>query len=113
MARDQDGVGVAVYIGGLLLLLLLLSRSDPNMQHSKVLYRWGVQEKRKERKTQRRSEEKVVGFRSDSLFLSRKREAVTQGVTKGIDHPMRRRSKTAGAFHIHSRKTKITRARTP
>ena len=36
-----------------------------------------------------RSEEKVVGFTSASLFLARKREAVTQGGTRGIDYPTR------------------------
>ena len=42
----------------------------------------GVQEKRKDRKTRRsRSEEKVVGFSSASLFPARKLEPVTQGGT--------------------------------
>ena len=40
------------------------------------------QEKRKDGKTGKfRSKEKVVGFRSASLFPVRKREAVTQGGT--------------------------------
>ena len=82
----------------------------------------GVQGKRKDRKIQKsRSEEKVVGFSSTSLFHTRKQEAVTQGGTTRIDHPMRRRnpvsskagrkSETANAFLIHSRKTRIPRAR--
>ena len=51
----------------------------------------GVQEKRKDRKTRKStSEEKGVGFSSASLFPARKREAVTQGRTRGIDHPTRR-----------------------
>ena len=46
-----------------------------------------VQEKRKDKKIRkRRSEKKVVGFSSESLFPTRKREAVTQGRTKGINH---------------------------
>ena len=46
----------------------------------------------KDKKTQKsRGEEKVVGFSSASLFPKRKREAVTQGGTRGIDHRTRRR----------------------
>ena len=56
----------------------LLLRSNPSRQHSKVLYHLGGQEKRKDRK---RSEEKVFGFSSASLFPTRKQEAVTQGGT--------------------------------
>ena len=42
----------------------------------------GGQEKRKDRKTRKsRSEEKVVGFSSASLFPARKHEAVTLGGT--------------------------------
>ena len=56
----------------------ILLRSNPSKQHSKVLYRWGDQKKRKDRKLRKRgSEEKVVGFSSASLVLARKREAVT------------------------------------
>ena len=66
-----------------------------------------------------------MGFSSASLFPERKREAVTQGGTRGIDHPTRRKTQGAGiykgwegkidrgTFQIHSRKPKITRARTP
>ena len=47
----------------------------------------GGQEKRKDRKIWKsRSEEKVVGFSSASLFPRRKWEAVTQGGTRG-DRP--------------------------
>ena len=57
----------------------------------------GGQEKKKDRKTRKgRSEEKVVGFSSASLFPTRKWESVTQGGTRGIDHLMRRRIRGAG-----------------
>ena len=81
----------------------------------------GGQEKRKDRKIEKSgSEEKVVGFSSVSLFPVRKWEAVTQGGTRGIDHPTfgvprellssktGRTSETTGAFKIHSHKTRIT-----
>ena len=73
-----------------------------------------------------RSEEKVVGFSSVSLFPQRRREAVTrvelwnQGERPldaeknlGSRSKARRTSKTAGAFHILSRKTRMTQARPP
>ena len=41
----------------------------------------GGQEKRKDKTQKSRSEEKVVGFSSASLFPTRKWEAVTQGGT--------------------------------
>ena len=79
---------------------------------------------KRDKKTRKsKSEEKVVSFRSASLFLARKREALTKVETTGIDQPTRtitqgtdivkggRTSKTTGAFRIHSRKTIITRAR--
>ena len=50
------------------------------------------EEKRKEN----RSKEKVVGFSSASLFPARKREALTQGGTRGIDHLTQRRNQEAG-----------------
>ena len=57
----------------------------------------GVQEKRKGRKTRKsRIEKKVVGISLASLFPARKREAITQGGTRGIDHPTRRRTQVAG-----------------
>ena len=57
----------------------------------------GCREKRKYRKARKsRSEEKVVGFSSVSLYPARKREAVTQGGTREIDHPMRRKTQRAG-----------------
>ena len=67
----------------------------------------------------------MVGFSSTSLFLARKREAVTLDGTRRIDHLPRRRtqepvsskagetSETRAAFQIHSRKTIITRAQAP
>ena len=76
------------------------------------------QEKRKDRKMWKiKSEEKVGGFSSASLFPTRKRESVTQGGT--IYHLMWRRTQvtsivkgwedneTEGAFQIHSHKTRI------
>ena len=57
-----------------------------------------------------------MGFSSASLFPARKRDAVIQGGTMGIDHKTprkprepvslkaRRTSETAGAFFIHSYK---------
>ena len=53
----------------------------------------GVEEKRKDRKTQRsRSEKKVVDFSSASRFPTRKWVAVTQDGTRGIYYPTRRRT---------------------
>ena len=53
----------------------------------------GGQKKRKDKKTRKsRSEEKMVGFISTSLFLTRKREAVTKDGTRRIYHPMGRRT---------------------
>ena len=42
-----------IYIYLLLLLLLLLLKSNPSRQHAKVLYHWGGQEKKKDRKSQK------------------------------------------------------------
>ena len=54
--------------------------SDLSKQHSKVLYCWGPQEKRKYKKTWKSgSTEEVVGFSLASPFHARKYEAVTQG----------------------------------
>ena len=39
---------------------------------------------------------KVVGSSSASLFTARKKEAVTQGGTRGIDHPTRKRTQGVG-----------------
>ena len=63
-----------------------------------------VGQKRKDRKS--RSEEKVVGFSSVSIFLPRKREAVTRE-PGGIDHPTRRR--TQGACIVKGWKDKRNR----
>ena len=48
--------------------VLLLLRSNPSRQHSKVLYRWEGQEKRKDRKIQKSRSKEKVGFSSASLF---------------------------------------------
>ena len=53
--------------------------SNPSRQYSKGTISLGSQEKRKDRKS--RSEEKVVGFSSASLYPARKLETVTQGGT--------------------------------
>ena len=79
-------------------------------------------QERKDRKTWKsRSEGKVVGFTSAFLFPIRKREAVTQGGTmepggyttwrggelrEPVSSKFRKTSETAGAFQIHSRKTR-------
>ena len=59
-------------------LLLLLRSSNPSRQHSKVLNRWGAGEEERRKTLKSKSEEKVVGFSSASLFLARKQETVTQ-----------------------------------
>ena len=38
----------------------------------------------------------MVGFSSASLFPARRWEAVTQGGTRGIDHPIRRKTQGVG-----------------
>ena len=63
------------FVGGLLLL-----RSNPSRQYSKILYNWGLR-RRGKKMWKRRSEEKGVGFLLGSLFPTRKLEAVTQGGT--------------------------------
>ena len=54
--------------------------------HSKVSL--GDKERRKTQKS--RGEEKVMSFGSDSLFPTRKWEAVTQSGTRRIDHTTRK-----------------------
>ena len=71
-----------------LYIFLLLLRSNPSRQQSKVLYRWGVRRRGKTGKHRKVGEKKVMGFSSASLFPERKWKAVTQGGTRGIDHPM-------------------------
>ena len=61
---------------------ILLLRSSPNRQHSKVLYRRGSEEERQETRKSR-SEEKVVDFISPFPFSSRKREAVNRAEPGG------------------------------
>ena len=70
----------------------------------------GGQEKRKDSKSQQSRSEKKI------LFLAKNQEAVTQGESRGIYHPMWRctqgagiikcckTSETAGVFQIHSHK---------
>ena len=53
----------------------------------------------------------MVGFGSASLFLTRKREEVTQGGTRGIDHPTWRR--TQRAVIVKGWEDKRDLARTP
>ena len=56
----------------------MLLRSKPQQAASKGSISLGGQEKRKGKKTRKsRSEEKVAGFISVSLFPARKREGVT------------------------------------
>ena len=66
----------------------------------------------------------MVGFSSGSLLPAMKREAVIQDGTRGINHPTRMKTQgagikaektgeTAGAFQIHPRKTRVTRAHAP
>ena len=59
----------------------------------------GSQEKRKDRKTQKsKSEEKVVGFSSASLFPAKNREAVTPGGT-GDDRSPNAEENPGSWFH--------------
>ena len=77
-------------VRGYILLVLL---SNPSRHHSNALYRWGVRRGGKTGKHKKsRSKEKVVFFSSASLYTARKWEAVTQGITGGIDHPTRRKT---------------------
>ena len=68
--------------------------SYPSRQLKGIISMWD-QKTRKEENTKSRSEEKVAGFKTASLFPARKREAVTEGGTGGTDHPTWR--KTQGA----------------
>ena len=51
-------------------------------------------------KQKSRSESKVIGFSSASLFPERKWEAVTQGRTRGTDHSTRRRTQGVGTVKV-------------
>ena len=95
----------------LLIPSLLLLRSNGSRQHSKVLYRCGGRRRGKRKTRESRREEKVVGFRSAFVFLTRKRETVTQGGTTGIDQLTRRR--TQGAGIVKGWKEKRDRGRMP
>ena len=85
--------------------VLLLLRINPGRQHSKGLYRWGSRERKDTKEWRSRSEEKVVGFSSASLFYAGKREAVTQGGTREIDHWTRRRTQGHGTVKCWEDKT--------
>ena len=62
-----------------------------------MCYIAGDEEKMKDRKTRKSmNEEKAVSFSSPFLFPARKREAVTQCGTKGIYHPVSRKTQGAG-----------------
>ena len=68
--------------------------------------------KRKNKKTRKsRSEEKVVGFSSASIFPARKWEASSRAKTTGIDHPTRRI--TQGACIVKGREDKRDRGYIP
>ena len=56
-------------------------RSNPSMHHSRYYINGGSGEEEREKTQRSRSEEKVVGFSSASLFPVRKWEAATQGET--------------------------------
>ena len=72
----------------------MLFKEQP--QHAVVKDTISLEDQVKRKCRKNRSEEKVVDFRSDSLFPARKREAVIQGGTTGIDHSMWRRAHGAG-----------------
>ena len=91
-----------IYIYTYIYILLLLL-SNTRRQHLK--------EKSKDGKTWKsRSEKKMGGFRSVSLFHARKWEAVTQDGTRWIDHPTLR---TQGACIVKGWKDKRDRGRIP
>ena len=85
--------------------ILFLLKSNPNSQHSKAICCWGIRRRRKRKALKSRSEEKVLGFSSASLFPISiwKWEAVTQGGTRGIDYLMWK--KTWGASIIKAGRT--------
>ena len=67
-------------------LLLLSDPQQAALKGTVLLYRWGLRRRWKIGKTPKsRSEERVVGHSSASLLPARKREAVTQGRTRGLD----------------------------
>ena len=77
--------------------LYILLGSNPIEAALKGIISLGGLEKRKDRKKLKsRSEEKVVGFSSASLFSTRKREVVTLGGTRGINHLIQRITKDQG-----------------
>ena len=69
----------------------------------------GGKGKRKDRETWKsKSEEKVVGFSSGSLFTARKCEAVTQGENKG-DRPSIEEDNLGSWYHQRLRKSNCKR----
>ena len=67
---------------GEIIIVIIVKGVIPAGSSQRYYVAAGGHEKRKDRKTQNsRSEEKVVGFNSASLFPPRKREVVTQGET--------------------------------
>ena len=80
--KKKNYIYIYIYrVGGVWVQLLLL-KSDSSRPHSMVLYCWGVKRRGKTGNHGKiRSENKVVGFSSASLFLARKWETVTQGGT--------------------------------
>ena len=62
--------------------IIIIIKELPQQATLKDNISLGSQEKRKDRKTRKsRSEEKVLGFSSASVFPARKRDAVTEGGT--------------------------------
>ena len=62
------GEGRSLIIIIRIIYTLLLLRSNPSRQQSKVLYHWVVRRRGKTGEYKNRSEEKVVGFSLASLF---------------------------------------------
>ena len=76
-----------------MMMIIIIIKEEPQQSALKGTISLGDEEKGKDRKTRkRRSEEKVVSFTSASVLPPRKWEAVTQGGTRGLDHPTRRRT---------------------
>ena len=76
-------------------LLLLLLRSNPSWQRSKVLYRWGVRRRGKTGKHGKVGVKRKVWVLAHPPY-SRKETGGSHHVTRGIDHLTRRRTQEAG-----------------
>ena len=107
----------------IIIIHIYIIEEEPHQAAFKSAVSLEGQEKRKDRKTR-----KIGGKREWWVLASlpaRKREAVTQSGTREMEHPTRRKTQgtgivmagrtgeTEGAFLIHSRTTRITRARAP